>query len=65
MILKVGYKVKFREVKSDKEYTSHVVRSVHPKGIPSCPAPLVMLSDKAGVVLQSHCELIEEGDDNG
>lgn len=62
MILKVGYKVKYREVKSDKEFIVHVVRSVHPKGIPSCPIPLVKLSDKAGVVLPSHCELIKEGD---
>lgn len=58
--LKVGDEVRYREVKDDKDFTQHFVRSVHLHGIPSCALPMVKLSDKAGLVLASHCEKVEE-----
>ena len=60
MKLKEGDLVGYRSVSGDKDF-QHIghVRSVHPDGIPSCHKPMVVLEGKAGVVLESHCELIK------
>ena len=56
MKLEVGDTVRYYPSKGSRDYTMHVVRSLHPQGIPSCPRPLVMLGGKAGVILATHVE---------
>lgn len=56
----VGDKVGYKSVIADEEF-QHVgkVRSVHQDGIPSCNEPMLMIDGKGGVVLASHCTLLE------
>lgn len=57
--MRVGDAVRYRELKDKEAFTLHIVMDVRTKGIPSCPEPMVKLTDKAGYVLASHCEVIE------
>lgn len=56
----VGDWVEYFSTKRDKEPThAGPVTDVYPKGIPSCPKPMVKIKGKAGVVLASHCRIGE------
>ena len=56
---KVGDTVRYYPVIGGKESTVRVVTDVYPNGIPSCREPMVNLEGMAGVLLASHCFLME------
>jgi len=57
--MKIDEVVKYYSIKNDENHTVHTVTELLPNGIPSCRMPMVKLSDKAGYVLVSHCEVVD------
>lgn len=58
MSFKVKDFVKYYPIKDGEAFEIRQVRSVHPDGIPSYQYPMLMLEGRAGVVVESHCELL-------
>lgn len=61
--LRKGDRVKYFSVMGVScEPSYHTVLAVYSAGIPSCREPMVSLTNKAGVVLASHCILMIPSD---